>query len=266
MDWSENKFKILDLVIKGVLGVAITGAIMFYSIKSENNRADLARQSNLQNNLLEFNVKQKDMDISQSMRMFESLMGHYFQQSVSPSGAENPKDKLVLLRMMALNFQDLPINLKPLYQQLDGQLTNPNDRDNLKDIGREVARRQAYRLTAANGQDFKISLKKGVPVEVENLQLTLRADSVAPDYIAVQLTFAGKTVGPFQVTYFDMPLVDNTKIGPLRVSLLLLDSNPGAQTADVRLIAFENYLAMDRFDIKDLTAPFLNRAQVKSGQ
>ena len=264
MEWSETKFKILDLVIKGIFGVAITGAIMFYSIKSENNRADLARQSNLQNNLLEFNVKQKDLDISQSMRMFESLMGHYFQQGISQKGAENPKEKLVLLRLMALNFQDIPINLKPLYQQLDGQLTDQNDKTDLKDIGREVARRQAYRLTADNGQDFKISLKKGEPIEVENLQLTLRADNVASDYIEVLLTFAGKTVGPFQVTYFDMPLVDNTKIGPLRVSLLLLDSNPRAQTADVRLIAFENYLAMDRFDIKDLTAPFLNKVQLKS--
>jgi hypothetical protein len=256
MEWDDKKVKICDLLIKGVLGIVITAAIAFFSIRSENNRQESARQSNKLNVLVEFITKQKELDITQGMRMFETLLGHYFQKDAAHPGPQDPKERLVLLRLIALNFQDLPINLKPLYQQLDGQLTNSKDKDDLKDVGREVARRQAYRLTAANGQDLGvISLKAGEPVELPSLQLTLLADKIARDYIEVQLKFGDKTVGPFQVTYFDVPLIDNTKIGALRMSLILLDSNEQARTADVRVIAFENYLAMDRFDVKDLTLP-----------
>lgn len=256
MEWNEHKFKILDLLIKGVLGVVITAAIAFFSIRSENNRQEMARQSNKLNVLVEFITKQKELDISQGMRMFETLMGHYFQKNAGQTGPQNPRERLVLLRMIALNFQDLPINLKPLYQQLNGQLTDNQDKEDLRDVGREVARRQAYRLTAANGQDLGVmTLKAGEAVEIPSLQLTLIVDKVTQDYLEVQLKFGDKTVGPFQVTYFDVPLVDNTKIGALRVSLILLESNAEAKTAKARLIAFENYLAMDRFDVKDLTLP-----------
>jgi hypothetical protein len=256
MELTERKLKILDLLIKGVLGVLITAAIAFFSIISENNRQETARQSNKLNVLVEFITKQKELDITQGMRMFETLMGHYFQKDASQPGPQNPKERLVLLRLIALNFQDLPINLKPLYQQLQGQLTDNNDKDDLKDVGREVARRQAYRLTAANGQDLGVmSLKEGESVDIPSLQLQLTVEKITHDYIEARLKFGDKSVGPFQVTYFDVPLVDNTKIGALRVSLILLKSNEQAKTADVRLIAFENYLAMDRFDVKDLTLP-----------
>ena len=100
-----------------------------------------------------------------------------------------------------------------------------------------------------------MSLKAGEPVEIPSLQFTLLVDKITHDYIEVQLKFGDRTVGPFRVTYFDVPLVDNTKIGALRVSIILLDSNEQAKTADVRVIAFENYLAMDRYDVKDLTLP-----------
>jgi hypothetical protein len=256
MEWDDKKVKICDLLIKGVLGIVITAAIAFFSIRSENNRQESARLSNKLNVLVEFITKQKELDITQGMRMFETLMGHYFQKDAAQSGPQSFKDKLVLLRLIALNFQDLPINLKPLYQQLDGQLADNKDKDDLKEVGREVARRQAYRLTAANGQDLGVmSLKAGEPVEIPSLQLKLSIDKITRDYIQVQFDFGERIVGPFQVTYFDVPLVDNTKVGALRVSLILLKSDEQAKTADVRLIAFENYLAMDRFDVKDLTLP-----------
>jgi hypothetical protein len=256
MKLTEDKYKFLDLFLKGFFGVAVTAAIAFYSITSQNNREELSRQTNQRNAIVEFISKQKDLDITQSMRMFETLMGHYFPKDAAQPGPQNPKERLVLLRLIALNFQDLPINLKPLYQQLDGQLTDNKDRDDLKDVGREVARRQAYRLTASNGQDLGgRTMKVGEPIEIPSLQLKLLASKITNDDIEVQLESGNRKVGPFKVTYFDMPLVDNTKIGALRVSLILLDSNEKANTADVRVIAFENYLAMDRFDVKDLTIP-----------
>ncbi len=256
MSLSEDKYKYLDLFLKGFFGVAVTAAIAYYSITSRNNRDEITRQTNQRNAVVEFISKQKDLDINQSMRMFENLMSHYFQKNASQPSPQDPKEKLVLLRLIALNFQDLPINLKPLYQQLDGQLTDNKDRDDLKDVGREVARRQAYRLTATNGQDLGIvPLKAGEPIEIPSLQLKLLVSKITNDHIEANLNFGDKTVGPIKVTYFDMPLVDNTKIGDVRVSLILLEADEKAKTSSVRVIAFDNYLAMDRFDVKDLTIP-----------
>jgi hypothetical protein len=256
MKLSEDSYKFLDLFLKGFFGVVVTAAIAYYSIASQNNREEMARQSNQRTATVEFISKQKDLDITQNMRLFENLMGHYFQKDASQPGPQDPKERLVLLRLIALNFQDIPINLKPLYQQLDGQLADNKDRDDLKDVGREVARRQAYRLTATNGQDLGVwPLKAGEPIEIPSLQLKLLADEITNDHIKVQFDFGAKTVGPIKVTYFDMPLVDNTKLGDVRMSLILLEADEKAKTAAVRVIAFENYLAMDRFDVKDLTVP-----------
>jgi hypothetical protein len=66
----------------------------------------------------------------------------------------------------------------------------------------------------------------------------------------------GRPLGPFKVTYFDTPLVDNTKLGEYRVSLVLLDS--GEKVAKVCFIAFPKHLAADRFDIKELSIAFRN--------
>jgi hypothetical protein len=256
MKLSEDHYKFLDLFLKGFFGVVVTAAIAYYSITSQNNREAMARQSNQRNAMIEFISKQKDQDITENMRMFESLMGHYFQKDASQQGPQDPKERLVLLRLIALNFQDLPINLKPLYQQLDGQLTDKQDKEDLKEIGREVARRQSYRLTASNGQDFGVTTaKEGDKIPIPNLSLEILVHKITQDYIEVSLDFGDRTVGPIKVTYFDMPLIDNTKFGGLRVSLILLEADEKAKTTAVRVIAFENYLAMDRFDVKDMTVP-----------
>ena len=220
----------------------------------------MARLTNRQNVLVEFITKQKELDINQNMRMFESLINHYFQKDDSFRNPGNLpvtlKEKMIFLRLMALNFQDLPINLKPLYQQLDGQLAAAKDKAELREIGREVARRQAYRLTARNGADYgDKEAKEGGPISDPSLPAEILVDKITNDYITVRILFEGRTVGPFRLTYFDMPLVDNTRVGPLRLSLLLLNSDEQAKKATVRVIAFDYYLAMDRFDVKDMTVP-----------
>ena len=66
-----------------------------------------------------------------------------------------------------------------------------------------------------------------------------------------------RSVGPFEVTSFDEPLVDNILLGDFRVALLLLDSSDAK--ARVRIIGFPRHLAADRFDIKDMSRVFRDR-------
>jgi hypothetical protein len=257
MALNENTFKIFDLLIKGVFGVAITAAITLFSIRAETHRQEIAQQNIRQNAMIEFISKQKDLDISQGMRMFENLMTNYLERGTSLKSPENIREKMVQLRLIALNFQDNPINLKPLYQQLDRTITDSKDKENLRGIAQEVARRQAYRLTSKVGLDLELKLvKPGGKKAMPGLPVMISIDEISKDNIVARLIINEgasneRIVGPFAVTFFDMPLVDNTKIGEFRVSLILL--NCYEESADVRAIAFENHLAMDRFDVKELT-------------
>jgi hypothetical protein len=75
------------------------------------------------------------------------------------------------------------------------------------------------------------------------VQATIRSEAIS-----------GRSVGPFSVSYFDAPLVDNTKLGEYRVALMLTGSE--AEKTRLRFIAFPKHLAADRFDIKELSRAF----------
>jgi hypothetical protein len=64
------------------------------------------------------------------------------------------------------------------------------------------------------------------------------------------------TLGPFSVNYFDMPLIDNTKLLDRRISVMQLEND--GTTAKVRVIVFDSYLAPDRFDVKEMSQTLQN--------
>ena len=87
----------------------------------------------------------------------------------------------------------------------------------------------------------------------------IKIDDIENDAVSVQLVLSAdeQKVVPFSVTYFAMPIVDNTKIGEERLSVTLLSSN--GQEAELRLAVFPSDLAADRFDIKELSRELSQR-------
>lgn len=211
---------------------------------------------------MEFSAKQKDVDVNLSMRMFETLLSNYLKTKGEGDKQEAARRQMLLLRLIAINFQDVPINLKPLFEDLDRELTRSQDKQTLREAAQEIARRQAYRVTI-NGVDLKeIKVKKenGVvqmtlndrdKAQLENLPFSLGINELGRETLKASLIYQDRTIGPFTVGFFDMPIVDNTKIGDFRVSILLLRLD--GDNAAVRLIAFPADLAADRFDLKELT-------------
>ena len=123
------------------------------------------------------------------MQMFRAFIDKYLDVSVE--GAAQIKENMVLLRLIALNFQDVPLNLKPLFEDLDVRLNSDRPeavrhigrrrqgledwntdvlsddvradlRLELKTIAKEVANRQAFRLTFLEGAltDFEAVRKR----------------------------------------------------------------------------------------------------------
>lgn len=256
--------KLLDILVKLLIGGGIAAAVTVLGWHVESNRqrnveasrrleqerAEKSRQVEITR---KFQADQKELDVNLGMRMFESLLGHYLRKDKPLDSPEKARENVMLLRLVALNFQDVPLNLKPLFEQLYGELKTEDDRQRLKEVAMEVARRQAFRLTMKQGYDLEQAVKVKQVFSLETLPLfNVEITEILPDQVKAIITLNdGRRIGPIEVSYFDMPLIDNVLVGgDYRVSLLLLKTK-GHENATVRLIAFESYLAMDRFDLKE---------------
>lgn len=249
---SEGTWKAVDALVKLLGAGGITAAITLYGMKAQESQQRIAEQNRQVNALLEFTSKQKDLDVNLRMRMFETLLSHYFTKESAGKSPEQIREKMLLLRLIALNFQDLPLTLSPLFKHLNNQLTEPSDRQALHEIASEVARRQAFRLTFEGGFDSgPTPVKAKQEVTFPNLPFTMKIGAITSDQVEVALLVDGRMIGPFRVSYFDMPITDNVKVGDLRVAVLLLSKQQDG--AELRVIAFPSDLAEDRFDVKELS-------------
>lgn len=252
-DTQDRMWKAIDALAKLLGAGVITAAITYYGITTEQARQTSQESTRQVQTLIEITNKQKDLDLNLGMRFFETLMSHYFQKDEGANKPEALRDKLLLLRLMALNFQDVPLNFKPLFEQLDAQFAGNEAKQNeVRDLARDVARRQALRLTFRSGVDSGMRVvKAGETVLWPHLQFGIKVESVQSERIKVQPIIEERALAPFVVTHFDTPLIDNIKMGAKRLALLLLASDD--LEAQVRLIAFDSDLATDRFDIRELS-------------
>src|SRR5262245_26003987 len=261
MALSENGFKLADLIVKGLLGALIAGAISFYGSVLQNERETVREENSRLQAAIELTSKQKDLDVQLGMQMFGTLMTYYFKRDHPVARGESVRQQMLLLRLIAINFQDVPIQLAPLFEELNSQLKSEEDRATLRSVAQEVARRQASRLTIEHGLDSQPRrVRAGDEVKVPDLLTRARIESVGNGSVRATLMselVQNETIGPFTVTYFDSPIVDNTRLGEYRFSLLLHKTE--GPEAEVRLIAFPRYLAADRFDVKELSRSFRDR-------
>jgi hypothetical protein len=271
---SEDAWRTVDSVIKGIGASLISGLIMYYGYHTQlslgemaDGRAEMAQRMEQVNATVQFVSNQKDLDVNLAMRMFEQLLSRYFQETGTRSVEEMHKRQMLLLRLIALNFQDVPINLKPLFEDLDSRLVANDDeagRTALREIATEVARRQAFRMTFIKGVDSgRKVVGVGDEVKLKTIGLAAEIGEIGEQDAQVTLKHHDKRIGPFSVGYFDFPIIDNVKISEnLRASVVLLASD--GKKATVRLVAFQGDLAADRFDLKEMTRELTRREYGKS--
>ena len=258
MTLTENGIKLLDIAVKGLLGAGIAGAVAYYGNLLQDQRAKVQEENRQVQATIELTSRQKDLDVDLGMRLFGTLMTYYFEKEKPAGRPEAMRQQLLLLRLVALNFQDVPIHLKPLFEDLDSQLATAEEKLALREIAKEVAGRQAYRMTIEGGYDSgPREVRPGDELSISELLTTINIGRVSAAGVSATIysqMIGDRSVGPFTVTYFDTPLADNTKLGEYRVALILNSSD--AEKAQVRFIAFPKHLAADRFDIKDLSRKF----------
>ena len=123
MALTDNGIKVLDIVVKGGFVAVIGAMVVYYGHRLQNERAKTEETHRRQQALIDVTSQQKQFDVEVGMRLFGTLISNYFQKDESPLPSEAVRQQLLLLRLIALNFQDVPIDLKPLFEDLDSQLT-----------------------------------------------------------------------------------------------------------------------------------------------
>jgi hypothetical protein len=176
-------------------------------------------------------------------RMFEVLMKQYF------TGGFDARRKVMLLELLEKNFQDL-LSAGPLFALAETDFTEePFDaKKELRKLAKELAESQEVRLGAGEIK-YQVTLgtNQPVPLKVGDHHLIIELISITPtnDHVTVTLRpdkdkhekLIPETT--FGVSYFDMPLVDNTHLSDdHRLAVTLKDANHEKKSAVVKIFEF----------------------------
>jgi len=271
LDSTEKKLRVVEILLRGVgmiIATIAVGILTYYGNKqlqeSQFIQKEFLRRDMKARSLIDITNKQKELEANIADSLLNNLMATFFNDK---ERSEMKIDKKMLqLRIAALNFQDVAINLKPFFEYLNAEIVSKENKERLRDYAQEVARRQAYRLAFEAGTDFgqielELHKKRGLgPNASGDMPLELELVSLAEDSagMMIDIPYQGK-IGPINISYFDLPLVDNLKIKSLdvRLSLLLLSHDTEQGTATVRVVVFRSYMAQDRFDLSELTSEYM---------
>ena len=291
----EKKFKIWEIISRGfapaLITVAIAWATLFANSKFQDAELDRKkRETETQNALtqLQMSITRKDEETNIGLQIVENLMERFIEKG---QGGANPQgkiaEKLFFLRLTALNFQDVALNLKPFFEQIDEdlncvvskqalekiikkkELPDPLseadlcvlNKQNLRGVGKELARRQAFLLSFTGGflsDPIEVTAVDPHPKIVEGVyvasnEVKIKAEKIQEDSIQATIIIGEVKIGPLTVSYFDAPLVDNVRHYGFRWSVLLEEVHPKAKPAraQVRLLQFRPHLAPDRIELLD---------------
>lgn len=253
-DWVE----ILPKLLTG-MGALIAGILLplIFHINSEKNR---------NNQLYADIVSKREMaDSELRAKMFENLIKSFFGDS-SKKGSDN--ERINLLRLLAFNFHE-SFNLKPLFEALESEMKDKDSRSRVRKIAKEIVGRQEAQLSQIEeGRVYKKSVKKGkeegilIPPNEEpaykghRLGIEVTEIGKNDDYVRLHVwDMPDKSEGrdiadiAFDLTYYDMPFVDNTKLfNATRFSITLneivTDKDTDDKAVDIKVIFFpETYMS-----------------------
>ncbi len=239
----KNWLDLADIVIKGLATTLVTIAITYYGISSETKRAEIAEENRNAQIVIQTLSNRESAASDLKARMFDSLMNHYFVREGSEESITRARE--LLLRLIALNFH-ANFNLRPLFDDVNSRL-EVSERAELRKAAKAIAKIQINSLVAAGGYVCKYRLVSGKTVASMTepncpLPIELILIEINDNGIRVKTPGSGDDDLGFQVSYYDMPLVDNSTIGNVTYSLILSDAYPRQQMAAVKMAVFpENY-------------------------
>ncbi len=258
-----DKIDILMRPVGGLLTAVAIALLGFITSDALNRRQAVETNTRLYSELMS---RREESESALRKDMCVSIIESF----VNPGDTELSADVLNL-EMLAYNFHE-SLNLKPLFLELRrrvvraiGEAATPaavaENRDylaRLERVGREIVRRQMIVLEGVGRKfDRAIDLTgdpEGTSLEPATLTLddvptTFSLDVLAVDRVnrEIRLGLAIETPDPeegrqtktasFGVSYFDFPMIDNTRL-PLGQRCAIVLNSFSDQSADITLVLF----------------------------
>jgi hypothetical protein len=253
-----------------IVGALIAGGVQIYSKKADtrakeqdrtaeaaaNARAQTATQAQVAIQLT--NAREKTLTDLRA-EMFSTLLQHYFKQA-------DARQRIAILELMALNFRDA-IQIRPMLELLDADLrdlgSNPTAekmRAELNRAARAMARDQVEQIRQSDGGgvcSLKLLLDHPINVPCVPYLSVKLVHVVSSSRIQVQTNSSegrfldsGQLAAPFEVSYFDTPMIDYTAVRPtsldlLRFGIVLDGVAPDGKAADVSVAVLPSTAAFD---------------------
>lgn len=242
---SEGR-KTLDSIAKIVTALGALFAGVFIPIAINYNQ-EKNRETQL---YVQIMTQREQSDSNLRSQMFNSLISSYFGQQIR----DVPEKQMMYLHLLTLNFQEF-FDARPLFEDLNKKLTG-NQREQLLSIARSAADRQVNLLTKPDNKPIEMTLcleeeadcpkmetfaligkkKKSYPFHVVLRNVTESEASLRVS--SADEAFNFKTI-EFEVSYFDTPFMDNTKlIDGSRFSFILRNSDPVRKKATLEIVTF----------------------------
>ncbi|HJQ98639.1 MAG TPA: hypothetical protein VJ826_10000 [Candidatus Polarisedimenticolaceae bacterium] len=235
--------------------------------------------------------RREEAETSLRKDMLTSIISSFF----APASANDIDTKVLNLELLAYNFHD-SLDLRPLFLDLQRRIRRSNDPDKheltarVENVAREITAKQLFSLEG-HGKSFRRSVdmeelekagKAGIALEPEpvkidgdSCEINLRVLSVekADKQLIVRLTVKAPEGRPelpdtratFDVSYFDFPMIDNTRLANgIRCAVTL--SNYSDFAADLTTVCFPGeYASLKEKPYYDEVIQKLNTSTSEAG-
>ena len=259
-----DKVAILLHPLGGLFTALAITLLGFKSSEFLNRRQAIETNTRLYSELMS---KREESESALRKDMFQTIIGSF----VNASGKGDLDSSVLNLELLAYNFHE-SLNLKPLFLDLKRRITtriksapnatvreeNVEYMDRLERVAREIARKQVIVLEGVGKKvDRSIDLSgdpTGESLEpatlvLDSLQATIGIDILAVDKANKELQVGLSVEIPdpklgrqtktatFTVSYFDLPMIDNTRLtGGDRCAIVL--NNFSDYSADITVVLF----------------------------
>ncbi len=260
----KDKWDIIGVILEPVGGLLTAVAVAmlgYYGSKVIEGRQEADSKQRLYTELMS---KREESESTLRKDMLQQIIGSFL-------GTEKHSvdSRLLSLELLAYNFHQ-SINLKPLFLQLEKDITKETDRSlredhlgRLQRVAREVTRKQMLVLEEAGRKfDRTIDLDSlrhspgGIPLEedsllVDEIKRSIRIIALEADTAThnIKVRLESRMLGnnsesepeedviEFWVGYFDFPMIDNTRLSHDQRCAIVL-TNFDSDAADISVLEF----------------------------
>jgi hypothetical protein len=164
--------------------------------------------------------------------MFSTLMAHYLKKQ------DDPVTQIIILELIGLNFQE-HLRLKPLFEKLEQELGgDEKGLKRLRKAAKNMARIEIDNIIGNGGSSCKVKLSHQQSTTLsEECELPINLTLLDVTKSGIRISTNEDDKEGFNVNYYDMPLVDNSRLGDYTYSIVLSDAEyTQAKKATVKVV------------------------------